>query len=216
MRRGVLQAAFLAPQGRSKRLCGAGCGDGAGARRERWARGRAYRGGSGRARRGFRRGADAWPGGMRRRLPQAAFLVSRLLNHSRFPDGRKYRRSVRCRAQPLYLLTPARSLCAARNSPQGTRFPSRLWTFETLARCGLRGWCGRTAHAAGLLTGRGEHSSCGIRRRLPQAAFLAHECARNAYAVCVRRKDGPCHSERRVGMGPARKRAATKKIPRTA
>ena len=32
----------------------------------------------------------------------------------------------------------------------------------------------------------------------------------------VRRKDGPCHSERRVGMGPARKRADTKKIKGTA
>ena len=107
MRRGVLQAAFLAPQGRSKRLCGVGCGAGAGARRERWARRRAFRDGSGRTRRGFRRGGDAWRGVMCRCLPQAAFLVSRLLNHSRFPDGRKYRRSVRCRAQPLYLLTPA-------------------------------------------------------------------------------------------------------------
>ena len=63
---------------------------------------------------------------------------------------------------------------------------------ETLARCGLRGWCGRTARAvgagtrlprqeraraAGLLTGRGEHSSCGIRRCLPQAAFLAPGCS---------------------------------------
>ena len=28
--------------------------------------------------------------------------------------------------------------------------------------------------------------------------------------------DGPCHSERRVGMGPARKRAATKPITGTA
>ena len=32
----------------------------------------------------------------------------------------------------------------------------------------------------------------------------------------VRRKGGPCHSERRVGMGPARKRADTKKIKGTA
>ena len=107
MRRGVRGGAFLAPRGRSKRLRGAGCGDGAGARRERRARGRACRDGSGRTRRGFRRGGDAWRGVMCRCLPQAAFLVSRLLNHSRFPDGRKYRRSVRCRAQPLYLLTPA-------------------------------------------------------------------------------------------------------------
>ncbi|MFR6102612.1 MAG: hypothetical protein ACLUO8_09180, partial [Christensenellales bacterium] len=38
-------------------------------------------------------------------LERTPFLASRLLNHSRFPDGRKYRRSVRCRAQPLYLLT---------------------------------------------------------------------------------------------------------------
>ncbi len=38
----------------------------------------------------------------------------RLLNHSRFPTFRKYRRSVRCRAQPLYLLTPSGrfALCA--------------------------------------------------------------------------------------------------------
>ena len=42
------------------------------------------------------------------------------------------------------------------------------------------------------------------------------EGARNARAAVVRRKGGPCHSERRVGMGPARKRAATKPIMRTA
>ena len=46
--------------------------------------------------------------------------------------------------------------------------------------------------------------------------FLRQMDARNARAASVRRKDGPCHSERRVGMGPARKRAATKRIPRTA
>ena len=72
-----------------------------------------------------------------------------------------------------------------------TRF-LRMKALETLARCGLRGWCGRTARAAGagtrlprqeraraagLLTGRGEHSSCGIRRCLPQAAFLAPGCS---------------------------------------
>ena len=75
MRRGVRGGAFLAPQGRSKRLRGAGCGDGAGARRERWARRRACRGRSGRTRRSFRRGGDAWRGVMRRCLPQAAFLA---------------------------------------------------------------------------------------------------------------------------------------------
>ena len=82
----------------------------------------------------------------------------RLLNHSRFPNGRAHGF-----AAPLRVALGLRPKC-----PQGTRFPSRL------------------------------------------------SGARNACAACVRRKDGPCHSERRAGMGPARKRAATKPIPRTA
>ena len=73
----------------------------------------------------------------------------RLLNHSRFPPAyrirfcplnrrggrwprpplvslpRKYRRSARCRAQPLYLLTPSgRFATFGGNSPQGWRFLS--------------------------------------------------------------------------------------------
>ena len=142
MRRGVLQAAFLAPQGRSKRLRGAGCGAGAGARRARWARGRACRDGSGRTRRGFRRGGESKA--RRYAPPPAASRVS----------------------------------CAAR-------------ALETLARCGLRGWCGRTARAvgagtrlprqeraraAGLPTGRGRMA----RRYAPLPAASRVSCAARA------------------------------------
>src|SRR5699024_11921531 len=49
----------------------------------------------------------------------------------------------------------------------------------------------------------------GLRPKCPQGTRFPSRLsgARNACAVCVRRKDGPCHSERRVGMGPARKRS---------
>ena len=48
----------------------------------------------------------------------------RLLNHSRFPAFRKYRRSVRCRAQPLYLLTPAGRFGPSAQQPTGLTLPS--------------------------------------------------------------------------------------------
>ena len=73
------------------------------------------------------------------------------------------------------------------------------------------------AHAAGFLPGGAEeHGPAGTAAGCGEARFLRLSGARNAYAACVRRKDGPCHSERRAGMGPARKRAATKRILRTA
>ena len=94
-------------------------------------------------------------------LHQAAFLASRLLNHSRFPDGRAHGFAVLAnigvlragRAQPLYLLTPAgrfalratahradaslrcapgRFATSGGKCPQGTRFPSRLRSLATL------------------------------------------------------------------------------------
>ncbi len=106
--------------------------------------------------------SDGWCGreARRRSVPGGTCRVScpRLLNHSRFPDGRAHGF-----AAPLRVALGLRPKC-----PQGTRFPSRL------------------------------------------------SGARNARAASVRRKDGLCHSERRAGMGPARKRAATKRIPRTA
>ena len=88
-----------APQGRSKRLCGAGCAAGVGARRERWARAHAA-------------GLPTGRGRMARRYapPLAACRVScpRLLNHSRFPDGR---------AHGFAALANIGVLCAAAHSP---------------------------------------------------------------------------------------------------
>ena len=49
-------------------------------------------------------------------LERAAFLASRLLNHSRFPDGRAHGF-----AAPLRVALGLRPKC-----PQGTRFPARL------------------------------------------------------------------------------------------
>ena len=73
------------------------------------------------------------------------------------------------------------------------------------------------ARAAGPLSdGAEEHGPARTAAGCGEARFLRLSGARNARAACVRRKDGPCHSERRAGMGPARKRAATKPIPRTA
>ena len=71
------------------------CGGGGGPHpwRERWARGRAYRGGSGRMQRGFcRLGQGAWPGGDSRRVRGDAFLApfrrSQRLRRLRSPQRR--------------------------------------------------------------------------------------------------------------------------------
>ena len=151
--------------------------------RERWARGRAYRGGSGRMQRGFcRRCGGAWPGGDSRRVRGDAFLVS-------FGHSKRLRGAGAGRPAPM-----------ARAVGAGTRLPRR-----------------ERAHATGLLTGGAkEHGPAGTAAGCGETRFLRLSGARNARAASVRRKDGPCHSERRVGMGPARKRAATKPIPRTA
>ncbi len=244
-------------------------------------------------------GAGGRPGVASGAVRRGAFLVSRLLNHSRFPAGRAHGF-----AAPLRVALGLRPKC-----PQGTRFPSRLWTLETLARCGSGGgphpwrerWARGRAYRGG--SGRMQRGFCRLgqgawpgvgRYGVRRGAFLAPGCsiirasltvalmvslpsqisafcaltarspcicsrlrvalrfaqqptgltlpsgalrvalglrpkcpqgtrfpsrlsgARNACAACVRRKDGPCHSERRAGMGPARKRAATKPIPRTA
>ena len=100
---------------------------------------------------------------MRRRLPLAAFLVSRLLNHLRFPDGRAHGF-----AAPLRVALGLRPKC-----PQGTRFPSRLWTLETLARSGGGGgphpwrerWARGRAYRGG--SGRMQRGFC----RLGQGAW---------------------------------------------
>ena len=115
--------------------------------------------------------------------------------------------------------------------PGGARFPCAFGAAgETCKEC-LRlgaqtprppGGAGRydfTWRAAALQTTRrlvraGGPAAVGAGWNMPR--FLRQMDARNARAASVRRKDGPCHSERRVGMGPARKRAATKRIPRTA
>ena len=57
----------------------------------------------------------AWPGGDSCGVRGDAFLASRLLNHSRFPDGRAHGF-----AAPLRVALGLRPKC-----PQGTRFPSR-------------------------------------------------------------------------------------------
>ena len=82
----------------------------------------------------------------------------------------------------------------------GSRVSCALWALETLARCGLRGWCGRTARAAGagtrlprqeraraavLLTGRGVHGAAGCAVACCKPRFLRRKGARNACAVRV-------------------------------
>ena len=147
--------------------------------RERWARGRAYRGGSGRMQRGLcRLGQEAWPGGDSCGVRGDAFLASRLLNHSRFPAGRAHGF-----AAPLRVALGLRPKC-----PQGTRFPSRLWTLETLARSGGGGgphpwrerWARGRAYRGG--SGRMQRGFCrlgqgawpgGDSRRVRGDAFLA-------------------------------------------
>ena len=115
---------------------------------------------------------------MCRRLPLAAFLASRLLNHSRFPAGRAHGF-----AAPLRVALGLRPKC-----PQGTRFPSRLWTLETLARSGGGGgphpwrerWARGRAYRGG--SGRMQRGFCrlgqgawpgGDSRRVRGDAFLA-------------------------------------------
>ena len=122
--------------------------------------------------------AGAWPGGDSCGVPRAAFLA---------PDGRSKR------------------------SRGGVAHPWReRWARGRTYR-GASGRARRTARRLVRAQGPAKYAAgCGMSR------FLLPAGARNARAACVRRKGGPCHSERRVGMGPARKRADTKKIPRTA
>ncbi len=70
-------------------------------------------------------------------LHQAAFLASRLLNHSRFPAFRKYRRSVRCRAQPLYLLTPSGRFALCATAHRADASLRRAHGFAVLANIGV-------------------------------------------------------------------------------
>ena len=122
--------------------------------------------------------AGAWPGGDSCGVPRAAFLA---------PDGRAKRSRHGC-------ATP----------------PRERWARDRACRDGS-GRARRTARRLVRAQGPAKYAAgCGMPR------FLLPAGARNARAACVRRKGGPCHSERRVGMGPARKRAATKRIPRTA
>ena len=124
--------------------------------------------------------------------------------------------------------------------PAPSRVSRILWTLETLARSRAGAapppmvhsgpvqprppWRERRARpsAAGPLPG--SVKSMPQRHPPPPAPSrvfcslrsLATLTAAHPAPICVRRKGGPCHSERRAGMGPARKRAATRKIPRTA
>ena len=118
--------------------------------------------------------------------------------------------------------------------PAPSRVSRILWTLETLTHSEpvqprppwrTVGRCSPAPHGAqqGQCSPAPMARAAGaaIRRRLPQAAFLApfgrsQRSQQRIQAPSVRRKDGLCHSERRAGMGPARKRAATKPIPRTA
>ena len=113
-----------------------------------------------------------------------------------------------------------------RNTPPGAacRVSCARWALETLA-CGGTG-AGAHPRRERWARGRAYRDGSGRARRTARRLLRAHGpakyaagCgmsrflrpagARNARAACVRRKGGPCHSERRVGMGPARKRAAT-------
>ena len=142
--------------------------------RERWARGRACRGGSGRTRRGFCR-AVRRSVARRRPLRGAARRVScpRLLNHSRFPDGRAHGFAaplrvalglrpkcpgcsiIRASLTVALMVSLPRfgSLCASRKCPPGTRFPSRhrarasLRAFQALETLAPPPFAAKTAHA---------------------------------------------------------------------
>ena len=131
-------------------------------------------------------GAGAGPGGIRHLLPQAAFLAS---------EGRSKRLRATCRCSPAPM---------ARAVGTATRLPRR-----------------ERAHASAPLPA----GTTSMPQRHPPPAPSRVSCSLRSLAtltaahpapICVRRKGGPCHSERRAGMGPARKRAATRKIPRTA
>ena len=61
----------------------------------------------------------------------------RLLNHSRFPAFRKYRRSVRYRAQPLYLLTPAGRFALRATAHRADASLRRAHDFAALANIGV-------------------------------------------------------------------------------
>ena len=99
----------------------------------------------------------------------------------------------------------------SQRSRRGVAHPWReRWARRRACRDGS-GRARRTARRLVRAQGPAKYAAgCGMPR------FLLPAGARNACAASVRRKGGPCHSERRVGMGPARKRAATKRIPRTA
>ena len=119
---------------------------------------------------------------------RGAFLASRLLNHSRFPAGRAHGF-----AAPLRVALGLRPKC-----PQGTRFPSRLWTLETLARSGGGGgphpwrerWARGRAYRGG--SGRMQRGFCrAVRRsmarhRPPQGAGRRVSCAARALATLAR------------------------------
>ena len=62
---------------------------------------------------------------------------SRLLNHSRFPAFRKYRRSVRCRAQPVYLLTPSGRFALCATAHRADASLRRAHGFAALANIGV-------------------------------------------------------------------------------
>ena len=119
--------------------------------------------------------------------------------------------------------------------PAPSRVSRILWTLETLARSRAgaapppwrerwargRAYRSRSGRTRRLPCRLGQQACPNGTRRLSQAAFLApfgrsQRSQQRIQAPSVRRKDGLCHSERRAGMGPARKRAATKPIPRTA
>ena len=77
----------------------------------------------------------------------------RLLNHARFPAFRKYRRSVRCRAQPLYLLTPAGRFALHATAHRADAPLRRAHGFAALANIGVL--CAGRAQPLYLLTPSG-------------------------------------------------------------
>ena len=185
----VRRAAFLAPEGRSKRSRRAGGGAGPHPWRERWARGRACRGGRGRVRRGLCR---AVRGRVVRRYapPRAASRVS-------------------CAGRALETLTPCggrgRAASMARAVGAGTRLPRREVACAAgfLRGGGFAGWC------AGAWSG-------GMRRRVRRVAFLAPE-GRSKRFFCLRRlracgREAEKKGGRAGGRGPLYACRGTKKI----
>ena len=108
--------------------------------------------------------------------------------------------------------------------PAPSRVSRILWTRETLTCSGAGAAPPPMAHSGagaappphGASGGRGHPPTPAPSRVFCSLRSLATLTAAHPAPICVRRKGGPCHSERRAGMGPARKRAATKRIPRTA